>query len=76
ARKAFLLSQGMLCESKNAPRSAQVAAADSTWRGFGPLQTTPGFFDFPVFTAAHSSMRTNILANKEDVADWLLQHPL
>jgi hypothetical protein len=35
----------------------------------------PGVFDFPVFTAAHSFMRTNIPVNKEDIADWLLQHP-
>jgi hypothetical protein len=41
-----------------------------------PLQTTPGLFDFPVFTVAHSFMRTNISVNKEDVADWLLQYPL
>jgi hypothetical protein len=36
----------------------------------------PGVFDFPVFTVAHSFMRTNIPVNKEDIADWLLQHPL
>ena len=36
----------------------------------------PGVFDFPVFTVAHSFMRINIPVNKEDIADWLLQHPL
>ena len=76
-------AQGKHFCSRRACSASQKCSSQRTGRccglhleGLRPLQTTPGFSFFPVFTVAHSSMRTNIPVNKEDIADWLLQHPL
>ena len=76
-------AQGKHICSRRACSASQKCSSQRTGRccglhseGLRPLQTTPGVFDFPVFTVAQSFMRTNIPVIKEDIADWLLQHPL
>ncbi|MBO4924939.1 MAG: hypothetical protein J5472_00525, partial [Clostridia bacterium] len=68
ARKAFLLSQGMLCFAKML-LAAHRSLLRITLGGAAAPPNPPGVFDFPVFNVAYSFMKTNIPVNKVDITD-------